>query len=67
MTSTTRLAATFGCVLVLMACAAHSQASRSQSEEASFALVRDGKAACTIVTAQNPTPAPRLAAFTMMK
>lgn len=63
MTSTTRLAVTFGCVLVLMVCAAHSQASRSQSEETSFALVRDGKAACTIVTARNPTPASRLAAL----
>ncbi|MFO7976299.1 MAG: DUF4838 domain-containing protein [Candidatus Hydrogenedentota bacterium] len=59
----TRYLAMLGCAVAVMGCAALSKAAISHSEPSTFVLAREGKAACTIVTAENPTPAARLAAL----
>lgn len=53
----------FACIVACYGCASLPGRHAAQKGDAPFTLARDGKPVCTIVVAENPTPAARLAAL----
>lgn len=63
MRTTLCLLGVLGCAVCVMGCTALRHTTLSGLNESPFVLARDSRAACTIVVAENPAPAARLAAL----